>query len=190
MRAPLPPVVRDRPIVVVPGIDDSGPEHWQSRWQSAHPDAARIAPRSFAAPELDDWVRSIEDAVASRSAPPLVIAHSLGCLAALAWVERVRRPRIAALVLVAVPDPTTPSFPRAAAPTFTRVPLPPLGPAIVIASSNDPFGSLDHATRVARATGARLEVVGALGHINASSGLGDWTEGLALVEAALSPRIG
>lgn len=38
---------RDPPILIVPGLFDSGPDHWQSHWQRALPTAERV--------EQSDW---------------------------------------------------------------------------------------------------------------------------------------
>ncbi|WP_368086573.1 alpha/beta hydrolase, partial [Curtobacterium sp. MCBA15_016] len=53
-------VRRPRPWVIVPGIWNSDPDHWQSLWQddrSADDPGAvvRIAPASWSEPDPDDW---------------------------------------------------------------------------------------------------------------------------------------
>ena len=55
-----------------------------------------------------------------------------------------------------------------------------------MASSDDPFGSLAQARQLAAAWGSGFHELGARGHINADSGLGDWDEGLALLRALIS----
>jgi predicted alpha/beta hydrolase family esterase len=52
---------------------------------------------------------------------------------------------------------------------------------LVVASTNDPFGSADYARRCAEAWGSEFIQAGAVGHINADSGLGEWPEGLTLL---------
>lgn len=54
-------------------------------------------------------------------------------------------------------------------------------PSIVVASTDDPYGTIDHSTSLARAWGSRLASIGACGHINGSSGLGDWPDGYELL---------
>jgi predicted alpha/beta hydrolase family esterase len=84
-------------------------------------------------------------------------------------------------LLVAPPDPAGPAFPRDALgygePALAPLPF----PSIVVASSDDPYGSLGFAERCARAWGSRLVEIGPRGHINADSGLGDWEEGQRLL---------
>lgn len=53
--------------------------------------------------------------------------------------------------------------------------------AVVVASENDPYGSLERSASVAECRAARLVNVGPLGHINAEPGLGDWPDGWAIL---------
>jgi len=126
-----------------------------------------------------DWVAAIDGQVAGTGT--LIVAHSLGCLAVAHWAAR-QRVTIAGALLVAVPDPHGPAFPSAAtgfAPLpATRLPF----PSIIVASSNDPYGSAAHARACAEAWGSELVELGAHGHLNAASNLGDWPEGMRLLE--------
>ncbi|MGR0318511.1 RBBP9/YdeN family alpha/beta hydrolase [Agromyces sp. ZXT2-3] len=180
-------------LVIVPGIGGSGPEHWQSRWEAALAGTTRIDPESWDEPGLDDWVRAIDRAVAASPAPPVLVAHSLGCLAVAQWALRVdaASARISYAFLVAPPDPSGPSFPEAAAAGGFTLPSRLLGiPATVLASSDDPFSELAWSAVVAASWGAGLIDLGARGHVNAESGLGEWPEGLQLLEdlATTGPR--
>ena len=58
-------------------------------------------------------------------------------------------------------------------------------PTRVVASRNDSYGSFEFSARCAKAWGSELSDVGALGHINADSGLGDWPEGERLLAGLL-----
>lgn len=64
-------------------------------------------------------------------------------------------------------------------PPFTALPF----LSLVIASSDDPFGSLDYARTKADAWGSEFMGIGARGHINEKSGLGEWPEGRAALAA-------
>jgi predicted alpha/beta hydrolase family esterase len=55
-------------------------------------------------------------------------------------------------------------------------------PAIVVSSADDRYGSPAYARACAAAWGSECIDVGAKGHLNAESGLGDWPEGLRLLE--------
>jgi predicted alpha/beta hydrolase family esterase len=130
-------------------------------------------------PELEAWLATLDAAVEAAPAAPVIVAHSLGCLAVAHWASRGGRARAA--LLVAVPDPAGPLWPNEAG-SFAAVPKAPLAfPSHVVASQNDPYGGLAFAKDMAAAWGSAFTDVGALGHINADSGLGDWPFGQQLL---------
>ena len=59
--------------------------------------------------------------------------------------------------------------------------LHPLLPAVL--SADDPFADPARSLQLAAAWGSEIVSLGAAGHINADSGLGDWPEGIALLQA-------
>lgn len=167
-------------VLILPGIGNSGPEHWQSRWEAAEPGFERVVQRDWEHPLCAEWVAGLERAVRQRGAARVIVAHSLGCLAVAHWAARAHSPVRAAL-LVAVPDPDGANFPREAR-GFSPLPMLPLAfPSVLVSSSDDPYGSPAQAAACARAWGSRLVEIGARGHINAASGLGDWPEGQQLL---------
>lgn len=171
------------PILIFPGIGNSGPEHWQTRWENSGPGFVRVAQRDWEQPVCAEWVAAFEQAVGRAGPRAVVVAHSLACLAVAHWAATPQASPLAAALLVAVPDPANDAFP-AAATGFAAVPRRPLPfPSIVVASDDDPYGSPQHAAALARAWGSRLVNVGACGHINAASGLGDWPAGRALLHS-------
>ncbi|MGG1948713.1 alpha/beta hydrolase [Trinickia sp. NRRL B-1857] len=172
----------DSSVFVVPGIGNSGPSHWQSVWQSAHPDWGRLAVGNWDEAACDAWVAALDRQLPDSGAGTIVVAHSLGCLTVAHWAARSAR-AIRGALLVAVPDPASPAFPRAAATGFAPLPSCRLPfPTIVVSSTNDPYGSVDHARACAAAWGSELVEVGAKGHLNADSNLGAWPEGIELLE--------
>jgi predicted alpha/beta hydrolase family esterase len=48
---------------------------------------------------------------------------------------------------------------------------------VVVASTDDPYGGIPFSQECAAAWGSSWREIGARGHINADSGLGDWDEG-------------
>lgn len=180
--AVLGPVTLAARLVIVPGLGGSGLDHWQTIWQQAHPRARRFAPSSLDLPELEDWVEAIDRAVAAEEEPPILVAHSLGTIAVTAWASRHASQARAAL-LVAPPDPSRPDAPAVIHPFAAVQPRPLAIPAVVIASTDDPYASLDHARRTAQGWEAPLIVAGAWGHLNAQSELGAWSDGAAALES-------
>ena len=178
--------------IILPGYGGSGDAHWQTLWQARDPAMRRFRPASWDAPELGDWVAALDRAVAEPAEPPLLVAHSLACLLVPHWASRAGASRAGAsraarpvrgAFLVAPPDPDGPEFPVAAT-SFGEVPRGGLPfPALVVASTDDPYAAPDFARRCAAEWGAGFVVAGALGHINSASGLGEWPQGAALLEA-------
>jgi uncharacterized protein len=169
-----------RPVLLLPGIGNSGLAHWQSLWQIQHPDVTRVMQRDWDRPVCDEWVEALDRAVAQAAGPPILVAHSLGCLAVAHWAARSDRTCFAAL-LVAVPDPSGPAFPDVAI-GFAAVP-----PALrkhrvtVFSSSDDPYATTSYTEGWVAVWHAEHVRLGERGHINAASGLGDWAEGWAIV---------
>ena len=167
------------PVLIVPGIGGSGPEHWQSRWQALEPSYRRVQMPDWDRPELEGWLSALSAAVLAAPTPPVLVAHSLGCLTVAHWAARGGRARAA--LLVAVPDPRGPEFPPEAS-SFEPLPLTPIPfPTLVVASQNDSYGSFEFAAGCAKAWGSELSDIGNAGHINADSGLGDWSAGRQLL---------
>ncbi|HEV8614285.1 MAG TPA: alpha/beta hydrolase [Methylomirabilota bacterium] len=170
------------PVLIVPGWGDSGPEHWQSLWETAHSGLRRVVQRDWLAPRCDDWVQALRAAIDASPAPPVVAAHSLGCHA-LAHLAARGGPAIHGALLVAPPDVETPQFPdviQGFAPVpRTRLPF----PSVMVASSDDPFATIERSRELAAAWGSRLVEIGAHGHINTDAGFGPWPQGEALLDA-------
>jgi uncharacterized protein len=170
--------------LLLPGVGNSGPEHWQSRWLALHPEFHRVLQDDWDRPDLDAWCRNLEAAVHDAPSPVILVAHSLGCLLAVHWELRTSL-LVRGALLVAPPDPASAAFPPEAA-AFGPVPLHRLPfPTILVTSSNDPYATPEFSKQCAAAWGSRLVEAGPLGHINAASGLGDWRQGLKLYEELL-----
>ncbi len=169
-------------ILLVPGIGNSGPQHWQSRWETEDDVCRRVQQKDWENPVCGDWVEALESAALRAGPAPVIAAHSLGCLAVAHWLARTSV-RIAGALLVAVPDPHAASFP-AQAMGFTPLPrkrFPCV--SIVVASTDDPYSSVSFARQCAEAWGSRFVDIGRAGHINADSGLGEWSEGQRLLRS-------
>jgi uncharacterized protein len=170
-------------VLILPGIGGSGPEHWQTLWERDHPDYRRIEMPDWDRPELAVWLERIERAVQAARSAPVVVAHSLGCLALAHFAARGGVLRAA--LFVAVPDPAGALFPVQAG-SFRDVPVARLPfESCVVASHDDPYGSFEHARRCATAWGSELRDVGNAGHINADSGLGAWQAGQQLLRGLI-----
>ena len=173
-----------RPVLLVPGINNSGPDHWQTLWERTHPGVRRVQQQDWDHPDGPAWAERLDQAIAEAGEPVVLVAHSLGCLVVVHWAARHAGAggRVRAALLVAPPDPSGPAFPREAT-RFAPLPQQALPfETVVVSSSNDPYSSPQFTTACVAEWGAEHLALGALGHLNASSGLGDWPEGWAWVE--------
>ena len=169
-------------ILVLPGYGDSGEEHWQSRWEAADPRLRRVVQHDWLEPKLEDWLGTLERAVAACATPPVLVAHSLGCILVAHWARRTRH-RAGGALLVAPVDLDGDADLVDAVESFRPVPLAPLPfRSVVVASDDDPYTTAARAEDFARAWGSRFVAVRGARHINSESGYGEWPEGRALLE--------
>lgn len=174
------------PVLILPGWQNSGPDHWQSRWQAVH-GYTRVEQHDWQRPLRGDWIARLEDVLLSQSEAAVLVAHSLGCLHTAAWASHSRNThRVKAALLVAPPDVARDDI-RQILPSWFPVPLQRLPfPTLVISSDNDPFCALGRAEGFAAAWGSRFVCAGPRGHLNADSGLGDWPEAHAHLQQLMA----
>jgi len=179
---------QDPLILLIPGIDDSNPHHWQAVWQRQCSDCRSVDLGASDNPFRNNWVNRINLAIHQAGRPVVLVAHGLGCLAVAWWAEYEQplhgNPVVGAL-LVAPPDVDRPGTdPRLA--RFASCPRGPLPfPSFLAASQDDPFCNLRTAQLLAQDWGSRFAFAGAVGHIDGESGLGDWLFGKTLLAQLL-----
>lgn len=187
--------IRNMPeVLIVPGLNDSGPDHWQTHWERDLPRCRKVDLGNWDDPHRNSWVNKLNLAIERAGSQVILVAHSLGCHA-VAWWAEYERPKIGGPVvgalLVAPPEVEgsniDPRIARFAPVMRNRLPF----LSIVAASSNDPYIALGRARKLARTWGSRFVDTGPLGHINADSGIRDWPYGKYLLDRlkeALKPR--
>jgi hypothetical protein len=167
---------------IVPGLGNSGEEHWQTYFENSSDNFKRINQTNWDSPNCDDWIETIDLALSGTDLSAVVlIGHSLGCSTIAHWANRYKR-IIKGAFLVAPSDLEAPNynFPTTG---FAPIPLNKLPfKSIVVASSNDIWVSLERATEFANAWGSELINIGDAGHINVSSGFGQWNEGIEFLK--------
>ena len=173
-----------RITLILPGFSNSGPEHWQSHWERIDPSCRRVEQADWEAPRCADWVATLDAAISSAPGPVVLVAHSSSCALVAHWAREAadsQRARVRGALLVAPSDPEGPAYPTG--PTgFAPMPLDRLPfRSIVVASTNDVYVTAEKAREYAAAWGSELVDVGAAGHINSASGLGDWPAGRVLL---------
>lgn len=162
------------PVVIVPGLYGSGPDHWQSRWQQRYPSWQRVVQDDWSLPELDAWASRLYSMLLAVQRPVLIAAHSFGCLVT-ARVAAQYPQTIAGALLVAPANPD--KFGVA-----WQLPRRSLGfPSRVVASDNDPWMPSPTAYEWASHWGSAVTLLRGAGHINAEAGFSEWPEGLDLL---------
>jgi uncharacterized protein len=159
--------------LIVPGLHGSGPDHWQTWFERQIDGAVRVQQEDWAIPDLARWSARLRRMIDAAHGDVWIVAHSFGCLA-LADIAPDCRERIAGALLVAPADPEKFAL------TGSRVDEALGFPAILVASSNDPWLRTLRAAWLAERWGCHLIHLGAAGHINESSGFGPWPAGLAM----------
>jgi predicted alpha/beta hydrolase family esterase len=169
-------------ILILPGWQNSGPEHWQSRWEATH-GYTRVEQHDWMRPLRGDWISRLEDVVLGCDEPAVLVAHSLGCLLVAAWASHSRNThRVKAALLVAPGDAEREEL-RPVLTSWSPIPLNRLPfKSVLVGSSNDPYCGFERVQGFASAWGAEFIDLGPQGHINGESGLGDWARGHALLE--------
>jgi hypothetical protein len=179
----------DVDILIVPGWGRNSDDHWQARWARNLRTACIVEQDDRDRPDREAWVSRIVAAVGRASRPAVLVGHSCGVIAIVHAAPRLDLSKVAGALLVAVPDlecrGPIDQFMREAGPglafpeTFLPLPMAPLPfPALLIASTSDPYCSIERARGFAAAWNAELSEAGAIGHINTASGHGPWPEGL------------
>src|SRR6266481_3263767 len=98
-------------VLIIPGLFNSGPRHWQSLWQVKHPECERVIQGDWERPRCEDWITTLDKYVAEASMPVVLVGHSLGCANIAHWAVRFNGARKGALLVA-------PSNPEAATYTF------------------------------------------------------------------------
>jgi hypothetical protein len=152
-------------LLIVPGLHDSSPDHWQSWLQAQVPGAVRVSQRDWATPDLERWATRVGSTLERAGPGPwLAVAHSFGALAVLRHLARGTWSPLAALLLVAPADPD--KFGVAA-----LLPQGPLRlPSTLVLSANDPWLAAPQGRYWAQRWGSTCINLGEAGHINVASG--------------------
>ena|SRR5205823_3282369 len=83
--------------LILPGLHNSDPDHWQSRWEAEDETLQRVIQDDWETPHCAEWVARLEQALERTGTETLLVAHSAGC----ALVAR-----FAPMPLVRFPFPT------------------------------------------------------------------------------------
>ena len=121
-------------LLIVPGLNDSGPAHWQTWLQQQFRDARRVRQHDWRDPQLDRWAARVGSTLAPHGkAPWIAVAHSFGCLALARHLLLEPDSPLRAVLFVAPAEPDR--FGVAGLLPGARLRI----PSTVVASDNDPW---------------------------------------------------
>ena len=174
-------------VLIVPGLRDHVPEHWQTLLEAALPNARSVPRIKRDKLSCAAWVAALDRSLAAIAGPVVLVAHSAGVMIVAHWALTYRR-RIVGALLATPPDFETPlpeGYPsQATLLENSWLPTPRLRlpfPSIVAASTNDPLARYERAAELAADWGSLLVDVGAVGHLNPASGFGPWPRAEAFI---------
>lgn len=180
------------PLLIVPGLGGSHPQHWQHWLAQQLPDYQLATGIDWQQPVLAQWAMALREQLARSATPVWVLAHDFGCLAAV--VAAADRPeKIAQLLLVAPANPLRfdcMGFKPELLLLNERFCLSRALPRYIlqvsgklVASRNDPWLPWPEATDWAATWGLDLLDAGKAGHLDAASGHGLWPKLLRWLRA-------
>jgi uncharacterized protein len=168
---------------IVPGLGGSGSKHWQTYFEKSGENFRRIEQKNWDAPDINEWTEMIETTISDYDPQTVVlVGHSLGCLTIASWAARYNR-KIKAALLVAPPDIDL-VHDKLQITLFDQIPTKRLGfQTILVASTNDPWATIEKAEFYAGKWGSKFINIGTAGHINDLSGHYEWKQGLEILHS-------
>ena len=181
----------DPTVVIVPGLRDHVPDHWQTRLAAELERVRIVPPLEQDKLSLAARVDALDQVLSQVDGPVVLAAHSAGVMITVHWAQQPTRSVHSALL--ATPADIEKPFPPGY-PTIDELdghgwlPVPrrrlPF-PSIVAASTTDPLASSRRVAGLAEAWGSRLVELGAVGHLNPASGFGPWDRAHELLDEAV-----
>jgi predicted alpha/beta hydrolase family esterase len=175
-------------VVLVPGLRGHVEDHWQTRLAASLPNVRTVPPLGRTDPSVAARVTRLDRVVEDVAGPVVLVAHSAGALVAVHWAAQHSPTRVVGALLATPPvfadelPPEYPSIDRLRGQGWMPIPRSPLPfPSIVAASTDDPLGNPVRLRSLATSWGSCWHDLGAVGHLNPSSGFGDWPGAVELI---------
>jgi predicted alpha/beta hydrolase family esterase len=179
----------DSTVLIVPGLREHVPEHWQTLLAARLPRVQTVPPLEHDKLSCAARVEALDRALRAIDGPVVLVAHSAGVMMVAHWAQLYRLPSIKG-ALLATPADVESAFPAGYPDTATLrdhgwLPIPrrrlPF-PSLLAASENDPLCAFARAQALARDWGSELLELGAVGHLNPAAGYGEWPQARELVD--------
>ncbi|MFC3816382.1 RBBP9/YdeN family alpha/beta hydrolase [Lysobacter sp. GCM10012299] len=176
-------------ILIVPGLREHVPEHWQTLLAAGLPKVHTVPPLEQDKLSCAARVEALDRALAAIDGPVILVAHSAGVMMVAHWALSSAGDRPIKGALLATPADVEIPFP-VGYPTLDTlrenawlpIPRSRLGfPSLLAASRNDPLCSYSRAESLAHDWGSELVDLGQVGHLNPAAGFGKWPQAMELI---------
>src|SRR5687768_11455511 len=151
-------------VLIVPGLREHVPEHWQTLLAATLPKVHTVPPLEHDKLSCTARVEALDRALRAIDGPVLLVAHSAGVMMVAHWAQSTPAQRPIHGALLATPADVEHPFPARYPTTDTlrehgwlpipRRPLP--SPSLLAASRNDPLCAFDRAEAMAADWGSEL----------------------------------
>ncbi len=163
-------------IVLVPGLNNAGPAHWQTLLQNKFVNIVRVKQDDWDNPSRKPWIAGIEQIVKTIDGPIVFVGHSCGSVAIAQWAEQFGGcySNIKGALLVA---PADVDRENAHIDILAMRPLPKAAinfKSIIICSDNDDHCTLDKSYLLARQWNSEVVLVKGGSHFHTEAGYGKW----------------
>ena len=169
-------------VLILPGLFNSGETHWQSHWERHLPGLLRVEQADWETPDARDWLERLDREINAAEGRVVLVGHSLAVTLITRWAAlHPASTKVRGALIVAPSDTEAQSYPAGTS-GFTPMSTEPLPfPSIMVASTDDPYVTVERAKHFAKAWGSELVWLENAGHINGQSGYGAWPEGIELL---------
>src|SRR5215216_7693769 len=97
-------------ILIVPGLGNSGPQHWQSLWEKQF-GFTRVEQQDWETPICADWITTLQSYIDKYDPKDVIlVGHSLACATIAYWAKEYNV-AIKGALLVAPSDTEAESYP-------------------------------------------------------------------------------
>ncbi|MGB0167280.1 MAG: RBBP9/YdeN family alpha/beta hydrolase [Luteibaculum sp.] len=165
--------------LLVPGYGGIEFKHWIRSWARILPNCHVLRQTNFQAPDCPLWMQALHNKLLSLTdKPTVIIAHSLGVCTSLHYLKKHKAEGIAALLLVAMPEPERHEFHDGTWKAFLPLPDSQIKqPARFVYSENDEYCTVSNSLEWAKKLNIEPVSAGESGHIGSSAALGEWEVG-------------
>ena len=134
------------PVLIIPGLYGSEPQHWQSLWEADIADARRVQQADWHNAERDAWLARLVEEV-KRSPGAILVGHSLGATLIAHLAEQYPDLPVAGALLVAPADPDLRRLRVPGIASFAPLPLTPQQCGVLIRRLSANQGQYDNLMR-------------------------------------------